>query len=104
MLAKERRTRLIRFRVSPDEYESLSRFCASSGARSLSDMARSALQQTMRGQPSGGDLAVLEELRRVSQTLREMNDELANLRHLLTERSQAPRGAQRNSEVQGSTG
>lgn len=103
MLAKERRTRLIRFRVSPDEYESLSRFCASSGARSLSDMARSALQQTMRGQTAPGDVAVLDELRRISLALHEMHDEITKLRHLIVERSQ-PIMAYRKNDASESTG
>ncbi len=87
MLAKERRTRLIRFRVSPEEYESLSQFCASSGARSLSDLARSALQERMRSQTTAHEAGLIEELRKVDQTLREMSGQITELRLLLTEQA-----------------
>lgn len=95
MLAKERRTRLIRFRVSPDEYEKLSRYCATSGARSLSDLARSALQQTMRGQAGAGDPAILEQLRRTNDSLRDMGQQIAEIRSLLD--AHLLEGANRNA-------
>jgi transposase len=37
------RTRLVNFRLSEDEYQSLKETCAQSGARSVSDYARSAV-------------------------------------------------------------
>ncbi|HWR52633.1 MAG TPA: hypothetical protein VN428_16095 [Bryobacteraceae bacterium] len=98
MLVRERRSRLIRFRVSPDEYETLSRFCAASGARSLSDLARSALQQTMRGQGVRSEAGVTQELRRVDETMRAMNDQIAEIWRLLLEREAG--GPRREHRVQ----
>ena len=43
----KRRNRLISFRLSEEEYESLRTLCVTEGARSVSDYARSALCQVM---------------------------------------------------------
>ena len=43
----KRRNRLISFRLSEEEYESLRALCVTEGARSVSDYARSALCQVM---------------------------------------------------------
>ncbi len=45
MNALKTRSRQIAFRVSRDEYERLCEFCVSTGARSISDLARSAVCQ-----------------------------------------------------------
>jgi hypothetical protein len=36
---------MISFRLSPEEYESLQNLCAAQGVRSLSDLARTAMQK-----------------------------------------------------------
>lgn len=41
------RTRLVYFRVSEEEFQQFNRICESIGARSLSDLARSAMQNMM---------------------------------------------------------
>lgn len=41
------RTRLVYFRISEDEFEQFGEICARSGARSISDLARMAIQQLM---------------------------------------------------------
>jgi len=43
----KRRTRMISFRLSEEEYEGLKRICVRLGARSLSDIARDAVQQLL---------------------------------------------------------
>lgn len=59
------RNRLVYFRVSEDEYQRYNRFCESMGSRSISDLARSAMQSIVE---TGNDdrmtekLAVLEAL------------------------------------------
>jgi hypothetical protein len=45
----KRRNRLISFRLSEEEYESLRSLCVTEGARSVSDYARSTLCQVMTG-------------------------------------------------------
>jgi hypothetical protein len=43
----KKRTKLVSFRLSEEEYEQLSRACMATGARSISDFARTALQQSV---------------------------------------------------------
>jgi len=43
----KRRTRMISFRLSEEEYEGLKRICIRLGARSLSDIARDAVQRLL---------------------------------------------------------
>jgi hypothetical protein len=43
----KRRTKLVSFRLSEEEYEQLNRACIAAGARSISDFARTALQHTV---------------------------------------------------------
>jgi hypothetical protein len=40
-----RRSRMVSFRLSPEEYEKLQNVCAAEGVRSLSELARTALQR-----------------------------------------------------------
>ena len=46
----KRRTRLVSFRLSEEEYERLTQACIDDGARSISDFARGALQRTVSGE------------------------------------------------------
>src|SRR5262245_12606183 len=45
----KRRTRLISFRLSDEEYQELLRITAEQGARSISDFSRTALCQALKG-------------------------------------------------------
>ena len=47
MSVLKRRSRMISFRVSEDEYVGLKNLCVNKGARSVSDMARDAVQRLM---------------------------------------------------------
>lgn len=58
------RSRLVTFRLDPEEYDALRRVCVSSGARSMSEFAREAVLASVdAGRPSksslGGDLVTL---------------------------------------------
>jgi hypothetical protein len=44
---------MISFRVSEDEYAGLKTLCITEGARSVSDMARDAVQRLMNNRPAG---------------------------------------------------
>ena len=48
MSVLKRRSRMISFRVSEDEYIGLKNLCVNAGARSVSDMARDAVHRLMR--------------------------------------------------------
>ncbi|MBV8820159.1 MAG: hypothetical protein JO022_17495, partial [Acidobacteriaceae bacterium] len=45
MVVLKRRSRLVTFRVSADEYDTLMKSCVASGARSIADFARAAALQ-----------------------------------------------------------
>jgi mobilization protein NikA len=85
MAVLKRRSRLVTFRVSNDEYETLQRVCAEAGVRSVSDFARSAVNyraqilnapQKMLAQ----DLSTLSsELVGLDATLREMRERIGRL-------------------------
>jgi hypothetical protein len=50
MSVLKRRSRMISFRVSEDEYAGLKSLCVNEGARSVSDMARDAVHRLVRNQ------------------------------------------------------
>src|SRR5712692_7030163 len=54
MSVLKRRTRMVNFRLSDDEYESLRSFCTTEGVRSISDFARSAVCRSL---TNGSDFA-----------------------------------------------
>ena len=72
------RTRVVYFRISEDEFCQLSRLCEARGARSLSDMARAAMQNLLHQTDDedtpvgfGNRLAALERiLSELNETLR----------------------------------
>jgi hypothetical protein len=79
MVVLKRRSRLVTFRVSADEYDELSRSCLISGSRSIAEFARAAVLQNARalGHPVGslsGDLAS------VSKALSELDLSLNDVR------------------------
>ncbi len=47
MNALKRRSRMVSFRLSEEEYEGLKHVCMTAGARSLSDIARDAVQRLL---------------------------------------------------------
>ncbi len=55
MLEFKRRTRMISFRLSDDEYEALKRCCANAGVRSLSEFARLAVSDMLKANTPPSD-------------------------------------------------
>lgn len=49
----DRRTKLVSFRVSPDEYSHLRQACSARGMRSVSEFARIAMQTLVRDEGAG---------------------------------------------------
>jgi len=73
------RSRLVTFRLSTEEYEQLEQVCVSSGSRSISEFARSAVMHRVSTRTSqkpslGEDLATLSErLRELDTALKELS-------------------------------
>ena len=57
----KRKSRMISFRLSDEEYEHLVNLCQTQGARSLSDLARAAMQSLITNGGNGNGTADIEE-------------------------------------------
>ena len=83
MAILKRRTKLVSFRLSAEEYEKLQGACAAEGARSISDFARAALQRTFWAQNYGNDSQPAESFnsgaKELIDTMRELNRQLSQL-------------------------
>ena len=74
------RTRVVYFRVSEEEFLRLMDLCPTHGARSISELARSAMQNIIRGlQLETKDREVVETLHAIDKTVTEMNQNLKRL-------------------------
>jgi hypothetical protein len=66
------RNRLVYFRISEDEYRRLADICAAGGARSMSDLARSALTRMTGDHDHGPALDTL--LRSIEQVMERLDE------------------------------
>jgi hypothetical protein len=82
MAVLRRKTRLVSFRISDEEYQVLVATTAAQGARSISDFSRAALCQALKGdlnlrlEPNGGLPGQVTDL---IKTMRELGSVIANL-------------------------
>jgi len=79
----KKRSRLVSFRLPADQYEALRGFCASTGARSVSDFTRTAVLQEMKKQSSPSSIW--------AQDLAELGHQLDDLDQALSEMKQVIR-------------
>lgn len=89
----KRRDKLVYFRISGEEFEQILKACDAKGARSVSDLARVAVQEFIKdsGKQSEGQMA--DFLKRLQSTV----DELKQSVQLLVATGVKP-GAQKNSD------
>lgn len=87
----KRRTRLISFRLSDEEYEALLATTAAQGARSISDFSRSTLCQALKGnlnhshlEPNGG---FPSDVRDLIKSMQELGSVITNLSHQIERES-----------------
>jgi hypothetical protein len=81
MIVFKRKTRMVSFRVSEEEYEFLRQHSLTRGARSVSDYARAALFGTVvDGDASGSAVALADRMHRLDTEMRELNYEVKRLR------------------------
>jgi len=74
------RTRIVYFRVSEEDFHRLVDLCPARGARNISELARSAMQNIIRGvQSDTEDREVVETLHAIDKTVSEMNRYLKQL-------------------------
>src|SRR5882672_7989524 len=79
------RNRLVYFRISEEEFRKVSDMCESEGARSLSDLARQAMQRLIQDGSQGADGQIVEKLKTIDAIIYELNQKLKQLTTLLEE-------------------
>lgn len=83
------RTRLIYFRVSEEEFQKLNSVCQDEGARSMSDLARSAMSRLLEG---GSERVPADHLRLLDKVLLDLNEKIDRLTHLIEGRPNGSSG------------
>ena len=86
MTVLKRRSRMVSFRLSEEEYESLLTLCSTRGARSLSDLARDAMQALLNNGHGDGLASIV---RRHHERIDELDQEVKHLTQLLAEKKWA---------------
>jgi len=81
MTIESRRNRLVTFRVSADEYHLLSAACIARRVRSISELARAAIQQWIK--ESSPSSSFDTELQHVEKRIQAMAQELERLQYLV---------------------
>lgn len=83
-----RRSRMISFRLSEEEYEALKGSCSQNGARSVSDLARSAMHQFLgNGRLPRPDRSFESELERLNGRIAMLDRAVERLAQIVSEKS-----------------
>jgi uncharacterized protein (DUF1778 family) len=89
-----KRSRMVSFRVSPEEYDSLREASVTEGARSVSDFARFALCRLARTDaPPNGNGSLQAGLDQLNDNLKQLNRELGLLNQTMERRPSRPMAA-----------
>jgi hypothetical protein len=84
MSVRKPRRRLVYFRISEEEYEVFNSLCESTGARSFSDLARSALARMMSKGGNGSEEVLMgQRLEAAEGLVKELNQVLDRLSVLM---------------------
>jgi hypothetical protein len=103
----KRRNRLVYFRISEEEFEQILKACDSKGARSVSDLARAAVQEFIRPVKRESERQMFEALNSLSAVLDEIN---RGVRQLVSntspgiEKTNAQAAAARQGQTETSSG
>ena len=79
----KRRSRIVSFRLSQEEYDALKDTCIAQGARSISDFARSAACHLARNGNGSPDEALQAAVRTLQARVEELDREVKRLAHAL---------------------
>ena len=99
MAVLTRRTRIVNFRLSEDEYGYLKTLCLSRGARSISDYARATICQEIESQASGAEARLSATVQRVDEKVEELEREVKRLKDLIVTVLDLSRGRVSAAEV-----
>lgn len=84
----KRRSRLVSFRLSEEEYQELCSACISSGARSISDLARTALDQWISSSNAADNCVFTSQMCALDAKVRQLRSEVEQLSKRLAEGEQ----------------
>ena len=90
MTVESRRSRLVTFRVSADEYHTLASACITRRVRSISELARTAIQQWLKEPSTSSPLDT--ELQHVERRIEALAQENERLQYLAKLQRQMPSG------------
>jgi glutaredoxin 2 len=90
------RNRVVYFRVSEDEFHEFLKMCDAEKARSLSDLARSALQRMLRERQEGEMIS--DRLKTFDDLISRVNDKLSEMSDLIRANNQINRTTSRDVE------
>ena len=79
MAVYQRRTRIVSFRLSEEEYQALYAFSQGNGARSVSDCARDLACKGIEGDPRGDDSVLTAQVQNLRGTVGNLRSELERL-------------------------
>jgi len=70
------RNRIVYFRLSEDEFESLRTYCETYGARSVSDLARTAVLDAVQSPRGTNESELLSKLREIDDSIGQLSQKL----------------------------
>ena len=79
MSVMKRKTRMLSIRLSEDEYERLKELCVAEGARSISDLTRSAVQRMLYPSQAEPSVHLVERMQQLDGMVRVLNREVQRL-------------------------
>ena len=80
----KRRNRVVNFRMSEEEYKNLEQFCISRGARSISEIARSAVCELIDCEGESANFgSAAERMRALQQRVKQLDGEVKRLARLV---------------------
>ena len=87
----KRRNRMVNFRLSEDEYESLKTFCVAEGVRSISDFARATLWQAINANSKSRDPSLDTWVHHIDGKVEDLDRAVRTLTELVVEQRQHKR-------------
>ena len=99
MAVLTKRTRIVNFRLSEDEYDYLKNLCLSRGARSISDYARATICQEIEAQTPDPEARMDATVQRLDGKIEELERELKRVKDSMVTVLDLSRGRASAAEV-----
>lgn len=90
MVVLKKRSRLVSFRVSEDEYQKLYNVCLAVGARSVSDVARQAVGRLIGFNGDYGEDLLAQQMRNLDRVVGQLKVKIDQLSKEVSEQERSP--------------